>query len=83
VVSGGRGVTRMRDGHATNVKMHHCPYCPYTTRKKTHMTSHIRVHTREKPFPCPYCSLRFTQKGNLRTHMHTHMNKDIFTFPKL
>ncbi|XP_037796487.1 zinc finger protein 77-like [Penaeus monodon] len=53
VVSGGRGVTRMRDGHATNVKMHHCPYCPYTTRKKTHMTSHIRVHTREKPFPCP------------------------------
>ncbi|XP_047492369.1 longitudinals lacking protein, isoforms H/M/V-like isoform X15 [Penaeus chinensis] len=83
VVSGGRGVTRMRDGQTTNVKMHHCPYCPYTTRKKTHMTSHIRVHTREKPFPCPYCSLRFTQKGNLRTHMHTHMNKDIFTFPKL
>lgn len=41
------------------------------------MTSHIRVHTKEKPFPCPYCPLRFTQKGNLRTHMTTHLRKTL------
>lgn len=79
VVSGVGRVAGAREGASATSpgKTHHCPFCPYTTKKKTHMTSHIRVHTKEKPFPCPYCPLRFTQKGNLRTHMTTHLRKSL------
>ncbi|XP_045112941.1 zinc finger and BTB domain-containing protein 7B-like isoform X11 [Portunus trituberculatus] len=79
VVSGVGRVAGAREGApaTTPGKTHHCPFCPYTTRKKTHMTSHIRVHTKEKPFPCPHCPLRFTQKGNLRTHITTHLRKSL------
>ncbi|KAK7066934.1 hypothetical protein SK128_026746 [Halocaridina rubra] len=57
-------------------KIHRCPYCSYSTPKKTHMTSHVRIHTKEKPFCCLYCPLRFTQKGNLHKHMMTHVKNN-------
>uniref|UniRef100_A0A3Q0R371 Zinc finger and BTB domain containing 8B n=1 Tax=Amphilophus citrinellus TaxID=61819 RepID=A0A3Q0R371_AMPCI len=57
------------------VKLHKCPFCPYTAKQKGIMKRHIRCHTGERPFPCPMCGKRFTRQEHLRSHalsVHRH-----------
>ncbi|XP_077599839.1 zinc finger and BTB domain-containing protein 8B [Stigmatopora nigra] len=57
------------------VKLHKCPFCPYTAKQKGIMKRHLRCHTGERPFPCPMCGKRFTRQEHLRTHalsVHRH-----------
>ncbi|XP_028255156.1 zinc finger and BTB domain-containing protein 8B isoform X2 [Parambassis ranga] len=57
------------------VKLHKCPFCPYTAKQKGIMKRHIRSHTGERPFPCPMCGKRFTRQEHLRSHalsVHRH-----------
>uniref|UniRef100_A0A3B5L2J1 Zinc finger and BTB domain containing 8B n=1 Tax=Xiphophorus couchianus TaxID=32473 RepID=A0A3B5L2J1_9TELE len=56
------------DGLVVPVKLHKCPFCPYTAKQKGIMKRHIRCHTGERPFPCPMCGKRFTRQEHLRTH---------------
>ncbi|KAH7975450.1 hypothetical protein HPB52_001779 [Rhipicephalus sanguineus] len=49
-----------------------CDLCPYTTRHKTHMRDHMRVHSGEKPFKCTKCPAAFTQATNCRRHILSH-----------
>ncbi|KAM7383979.1 hypothetical protein PAMA_011363 [Pampus argenteus] len=63
------------DGLVVPVKLHKCPYCPYTAKQKGIMKRHIRCHTGERPFPCPVCGKRFTRQEHLRSHafsVHRH-----------
>ncbi|CAK6949732.1 zinc finger and BTB domain-containing protein 8B [Scomber scombrus] len=63
------------DGLVVPVKLHKCPYCPYTAKQKGIMKRHIRCHTGERPFPCPMCGKRFTRQEHLRSHalsVHRH-----------
>ncbi|ROT62968.1 hypothetical protein C7M84_019151 [Penaeus vannamei] len=55
-----------------NTKIHHCPYCGYSTIKTTNLIRHIHTHTGEKPFACPHCPFRATQEDNLKRHVRTH-----------
>nr|XP_020479540.1 zinc finger and BTB domain-containing protein 8B-like isoform X2 [Monopterus albus] len=69
-VSNGAG-----DGLVVPVKLHKCPFCPYTAKQKGIMKRHIRCHTGERPFPCPMCGKRFTRQEHLRSHtlsVHRH-----------
>lgn len=50
------------------VKLHKCPFCPYTAKQKGIMKRHIRCHTGERPFPCCMCGKRFTRQEHLRSH---------------
>lgn len=59
------------DGLVVPVKLHKCPFCPYTAKQKGIMKRHIRCHTGERPFPCPMCGKRFTRQEHLRTHALT------------
>ncbi|KAM9824473.1 zinc finger and BTB domain-containing protein 8B [Neosynchiropus ocellatus] len=56
------------DGLLVSVKLHTCPFCPYTAKQKGIMKRHIRCHTGERPFPCPICGKRFTRQEHLRSH---------------
>ncbi|KAM9737310.1 LOW QUALITY PROTEIN: zinc finger and BTB domain-containing protein 8B [Menidia menidia] len=63
------------DGLMMPVRLHKCPFCPYTAKQKGIMKRHIRCHTGERPFPCPMCGKRFTRQEHLRTHalsVHRH-----------
>lgn len=59
------------DGVVVPVKLHRCPFCPYTAKQKGIMKRHIRCHTGERPFPCPICGKRFTRQEHLRSHTHS------------
>ncbi|KAL0961740.1 hypothetical protein UPYG_G00331110 [Umbra pygmaea] len=56
------------DGLLVPVKLHKCPYCPYTAKQKGILKRHIRCHTGERPFPCQTCGKRFTRQEHLRSH---------------
>uniref|UniRef100_A0A8C6WPC6 Zinc finger and BTB domain containing 8B n=1 Tax=Neogobius melanostomus TaxID=47308 RepID=A0A8C6WPC6_9GOBI len=72
------------DGLVVQVKLHKCPFCPYTSKQKGILKRHIRSHTGERPFPCPLCGKRFTRQEHLRSHAYTGVpdfscsNRDIF-----
>ncbi|XP_055081359.1 zinc finger and BTB domain-containing protein 8B [Periophthalmus magnuspinnatus] len=68
------------DSLVVQVKLHKCPFCPYTSKQKGILKRHIRSHTGERPFPCPLCGKRFTRQEHLRNHAFT-VHKDCWPVP--
>lgn len=68
------------DGLVVQVKLHKCPFCPYTSKQKGILKRHIRSHTGERPFPCPLCGKRFTRQEHLRSHAYS-VHKDCWPVP--
>ncbi|XP_031634404.1 uncharacterized protein LOC116347810 [Contarinia nasturtii] len=52
-----------------------CYVCKYATLYKTHLVTHMRIHTGELPFKCKICAKGFAQKGVHTRHMRTHANQ--------
>ncbi|XP_053691963.1 zinc finger and SCAN domain-containing protein 2-like [Sabethes cyaneus] len=51
---------------------HTCSYCQRSFASNSALTSHVRVHTQERPYPCSYCSKRFRTVGGHELHERRH-----------
>ncbi len=49
-----------------------CEQCPYTTRFKEHLTSHMHTHATARNYMCSDCGQTFKWSHSLRRHQRTH-----------
>ena len=57
---------------STQQLQHGCTLCEYRSSKKSHLATHMRTHTGDRPFHCEYteddgklCGKSFITKGHL------------------
>ncbi|CAL4142666.1 unnamed protein product [Meganyctiphanes norvegica] len=61
-------------GEAHIEKIYQCPFpdCDYTVNKKGSFTTHVRIHTGDKPYECHLCPYRCVSNSKLSVHLATH-----------
>ncbi|XP_045113049.1 protein krueppel-like isoform X1 [Portunus trituberculatus] len=63
-------------------RLHQCAYCTYTTKKKAHLVTHIRLHTGERPFACSQCQFSTVTKERLKRHIRIHTGEKPYSCPQ-
>jgi len=53
-------------------KIFACDQCDYLADRKTNLSRHMRIHTKERPFACNICDHKAREKSHLITHMLIH-----------
>ncbi|XP_023832412.1 oocyte zinc finger protein XlCOF6.1-like [Salvelinus fontinalis] len=56
-----------------------CLVCGKTFKNRAHLSQHMRIHTRDRPFSCGDCGKCFYSKGLLNVHIQTHKGEKPFS----
>lgn len=71
-VAGKRPAAGAAAAGAAVPKRHRCALCDAEFGRKSHLTTHVRLHTGERPFWCDRCPRRFVRPDEMRRHVRQH-----------
>jgi len=71
---------RHRRRHKGTASRLRCDVCEKKFGDKDGLAAHVRVHTRERPFPFGLCPKSFTQLSSQRSHLRTHTRERPFQY---
>lgn len=59
-------------------KPYECGNCSKRFSQKSHLNSHMLIHTSDKKYECELCGKRFTMESHLNGHMLVHTSEKKF-----